>query len=193
MSIAQSALQSTLECFYNETCLSEFRHFMGIDSSTDMVPPDRSLLFRFSIESTVQELVNQLMVETRNFSSSFEDYYDACHPKQCSYTRVAKNDASDVITTLFGLVGGLEQHTRSSGSVGCQAHSIAFSATSRRSHTVPTFGSTVDYTRLVPLLLIFRSSDTDRCCNAYFCCLVLLAFLVLETVKSYQIHESERT
>ena len=106
---------------------------------------------------------------------SFEDYYHACHPTQCSYTRVAKNDAIDIITTLFSLMGGgLEQHTRSSSPVGCQAHSIASSATSRRSHTVPTFGSTVDYTSLVSLLLIFRSSDTDRCCNAYICCLVLL-------------------
>ena len=105
--VTQSALQSTLGCLYNATCLSEFRHFMGIDSSTDVVPLDRSLLVRFSIESTVQELVNQLMVETWNFSSSFENYYDACHPTQCSYTRVAKNDAIDIVTTLFSLVGGL--------------------------------------------------------------------------------------
>ena len=105
--VTESALQSTLECLYNTACLSEILHFLGIDSSTDVVPLDRSLLVRFSIESTVQELVNQLMVETWSFSSSFEDYYDACHPTQCTYTQVAKNDAINIVTTLFSLVGGL--------------------------------------------------------------------------------------
>lgn len=100
-SVTEAILQSTLECFYSQTCLGK--------SSIDVNVLDQSLLVRFSVRSTDQELVNYLMVERWNFSSSFDSYYRKCHPEQCTYTEVTRNDAINVVTTLFGLIRSGEQ------------------------------------------------------------------------------------
>ena len=106
-SVTEAILQSTLECFYNQTCLGHFRSYLFGNSSIDVNILDRSSLVRFSVQSTVQELVNNLMLEQWDFSSSFDNYYRECHPEQCTYTEVIRNDAINIVTTLFGLVGGL--------------------------------------------------------------------------------------
>ena len=103
----EAVLNSTVECFYNETCFNQFlSHLLG-NSSMHILPLDRSLLVRSSVQSTIQQLIDYLMVEKWNFSFSFEDYYQQCHPKQCSYTYVTRNDAIYIVTTSFSLLGGL--------------------------------------------------------------------------------------
>jgi hypothetical protein len=62
---------------------------------------------RFFENSTIEELVNQLMVEEWNPSVIYENYYNECQPSQCIYTHQTKNDAIYIITTLVGLIGGL--------------------------------------------------------------------------------------
>ncbi|CAF1538737.1 unnamed protein product, partial [Adineta steineri] len=68
---------------------------------------DKLLLVRFMENSTVQEMMDELMIETWNSSIMYESYYNECQPSQCSYTVDTKNDAIYIITTLIGLVGGL--------------------------------------------------------------------------------------
>lgn len=103
----EAVLKSTVECFYDEICFSQFlSHLIG-NSSMHILPLDQSLLVRSSVQSTIQQLIDYLMVEKWNFSSSFEDYYQQCHPEQCSYTYVIRNDAINIVTTLFSLLGGL--------------------------------------------------------------------------------------
>ena len=105
--MTEAVLQSTLGCFYDQTCLGQFLSYLEGNSSIDVTVLDRSSLIRFSVQSTIQELVDNLMVEQWNFSTSFDNYYHACRPVDCTYTDVTKNDAIDIVTTLFGLVGGL--------------------------------------------------------------------------------------
>ena len=105
--MSEAALQSNLECLYNQTCLDKLVSYLLGSSSLDIVALDQSSPSQFSVQSTVQELVNDLMVEKWNFSSLFDNYYHQCRPAQCSYSVTTRNDAINIVTTLFGLVGGL--------------------------------------------------------------------------------------
>jgi hypothetical protein len=105
--MTEAILQSNLGCFYNQTCLDQLLPYLLGESTLDVVALDPSSLVRFSVQSTVQELVNNLMVEQWDFSSSFDDYYNQCRPAQCTYSVITRNDAINIVTTLFGLVGGL--------------------------------------------------------------------------------------
>jgi beta-lactamase regulating signal transducer with metallopeptidase domain len=66
-----------------------------------------SLSIQFFENSTIDDLLNQLMVEEWNSSSMYDNYYSQCQPSKCSYTRTAKNSAIYIVTTLIGLIGGL--------------------------------------------------------------------------------------
>jgi hypothetical protein len=106
--IVQGVLQSTLECFYNQTCIDTLQSY--IISSTEMYNVsclDSSLSSRYNETSTIQELVNQLMVEKWNLSSTYENYYKECQPIKCTYSYVTKNDVLYIATTILSLIGGL--------------------------------------------------------------------------------------
>ncbi|CAF1687753.1 unnamed protein product, partial [Adineta ricciae] len=57
--------------------------------------------------TTIEELLNELMVEKWNLSSSYKNYYNECQPSECSYSAIAKNSAIYIVTTVIGLIGGL--------------------------------------------------------------------------------------
>jgi hypothetical protein len=62
---------------------------------------------QFSTTSTVGELLNNLMVEQWRWSSTYVDYFDECHPVECSYTFKTRNYVIYIMTILIGLIGGL--------------------------------------------------------------------------------------
>jgi hypothetical protein len=57
--------------------------------------------------STIKELVDNLMIEKWNAPSIFERYYNECQPTYCTYNFVKRNDLIYIATTLFGIAGGL--------------------------------------------------------------------------------------
>jgi hypothetical protein len=73
----------------------------------DVTALNSSLPSNYSTDSTVQDLVNNLMIEQWNPSSMYERYYNECQPTQCVYTFQTRNDVIYIVTTLFGIVGGL--------------------------------------------------------------------------------------
>jgi hypothetical protein len=104
----EALLQSTLECFYNQSCIDILQSYKI--SSTEMYNVsslDSSLSSRYNETSTIQELVNQLMVEKWNLSSTYENYYKECQPIKCTYTYVTKNGVLYIATTILSLIGGL--------------------------------------------------------------------------------------
>ncbi|CAF3052304.1 unnamed protein product [Rotaria sp. Silwood2] len=103
----ESLLQSTLECFYNQTCIEPLSSYFLSNTSLVITTLDSSLPSRFLENSTIQELVDKLMVEQWNLSMTFESYYSACQPIRCTYSYIKKHDVIYMITTMFGLVGGL--------------------------------------------------------------------------------------
>ncbi|CAF1391503.1 unnamed protein product [Rotaria sordida] len=105
--VMESLLQSTLECFYNQTCIEQLSSYFLSNTSLAVTTLDSSLPSRFFENSTIQELVDKLMVEQWNLSTTFESYYSACQPIKCTYSYMKKHDVIYMITTMFGLVGGL--------------------------------------------------------------------------------------
>ncbi len=105
--VIEALLQSTLECFYNQTCINILQWYTASSSSMNVTPLDSSLSNRYNTTSMIQELVNQLMVEDWNLSIIYKDYYDACKPTRCSYTYAHKIDAVYIATTILGILGGL--------------------------------------------------------------------------------------
>ncbi|CAF1009990.1 unnamed protein product [Adineta steineri] len=103
----ESLLQSNLQCFYNQTCINKLQSYFQASSVMNVTALDVSLSIQFLANSTVTDILDQLMVEEWNSSSIYENYYSECQPSRCSYTVTSKNDAIYIVTTLIGLVGGL--------------------------------------------------------------------------------------
>ena len=105
--ILETLRQSRLECLYNATCLNQLRSHLSSTVSTNLVPLDPALLKRFTPQTLIGVIVDALMVEEWHWSISHDDYYNACKPKECSYTLNARKGAISIVTMLLGLIGGL--------------------------------------------------------------------------------------
>ncbi|CAF0787476.1 unnamed protein product [Adineta steineri] len=96
-----SMLQSTLECFYNRSCLN----LIGVSQA--IIPLNATASSRFPVNTTVNTMFEQLFVETWQNSSNFTSYYNACHPEACSYTYTQRGNFLYAMTMLLSLIGGL--------------------------------------------------------------------------------------
>ncbi len=105
--IIESLLQSDLRCFYNQTCINQLQSYSLANTTVNVTALNNSLSSRFFENSTIEELVNQLMVEEWNSSRMYDNYYNECQPSQCTYTHQTKNSIIYIVTTLVGLIGGL--------------------------------------------------------------------------------------
>jgi hypothetical protein len=68
---------------------------------------DSSLPSQYFVNSTVEDLLNTLMIEEWNSTQLYDQYYDECQPIECTYTIETRNNVIYIITTMFGIVGGL--------------------------------------------------------------------------------------
>ncbi|CAF1526169.1 unnamed protein product [Adineta ricciae] len=105
--LIESTLQSTLECFYDQTCVDRIQSFSLSSQTVQITSLNQSFPSLYSVNSTVQQLIDQLMIEQWNASIVYSKYYAECSPLQCTYSYQARNDAIYIITTLVGLIGGL--------------------------------------------------------------------------------------
>ncbi|CAF3816042.1 unnamed protein product [Rotaria sp. Silwood1] len=96
-------LLSTLECFYNQTCLNHLLSFLPTNetftSISDLVQN------RHELKSTIQTIMNNLMIEEWMIDISFKKYYNQCASKTCTYFKNEKYDWKSVLTQLIGLLG----------------------------------------------------------------------------------------
>ncbi|CAF1676640.1 unnamed protein product [Adineta ricciae] len=105
--VIEALLQSNLQCFYNNTCIKRIQSYFDEVAGVNFTPLNTSLLNGSYENTTIEELLNELMVEKWNLSSSYKNYYNECQPSECSYSAVAKNSAIYIVTTVIGLIGGL--------------------------------------------------------------------------------------
>ena len=101
-------IKSTLECFFSQSCLNTTARWIS------NLPPeqwpralDRWMVSTSKPETTIENLVNERMVERWINSTDFAGYYRSCAPSQCTYTVVRYNSFAYVISLLIGLYGGL--------------------------------------------------------------------------------------
>jgi hypothetical protein len=104
--VLEALLQSTLECFYNQTCINHLKVYFPWSSAINFTALDSSSPSNYSQDSTIKDLVSNLMIEQWNVSMMYERYYNECRPKQCTYIKT-RNDLIYIFTALFGIVGGL--------------------------------------------------------------------------------------
>ncbi|CAF0925957.1 unnamed protein product [Adineta steineri] len=103
----EALLRSTLECFYNQTCIDQLQYYLSPPVPKNVTALDSSLPSQYSEDSTIEDLLNNLMIEEWNSTQIYDRYYDECQPIECTYTINTKNNILYVITTLIGIIGGL--------------------------------------------------------------------------------------
>jgi hypothetical protein len=105
--VIESLLQSNLQCFYNQTCINKLQSYFVSSSSKNITALDTSLLSRYLENSTIEDLLDELMIEKWNSSIMHDNYFNECEPRECSYTQQTKNNIIYIVTTIIGLIGGL--------------------------------------------------------------------------------------
>jgi hypothetical protein len=105
-------LQSTLECFYNRTCVTGIITYLNPHDNTSYIPFNVSTLsitgqWPNKTTETVESIVNRLMVESWLRNISFASYYNACAPISCVFEYINRRDRLTIIITLIGIFGGL--------------------------------------------------------------------------------------
>ncbi|CAF0881122.1 unnamed protein product [Didymodactylos carnosus] len=105
--IVYSLLQSTLECWYQQSCFQQLINYINVTTTSNFTILDPSQPSQYQPTTTVQEIVNNLMIEQWNSNVSFESYYQQCQPNECRYTYTENLDYLYTITTIMGLIGGL--------------------------------------------------------------------------------------
>ena len=105
--VIESLLRSTLRCFYNQSCINKLRSYLPSSLPMTVRALEPSIPSEYLQNSTIKELVDHLMIEEWNFSSTYDGYYNVCRPAQCTYTLETRNDIIYILTTLFGIAGGL--------------------------------------------------------------------------------------
>jgi hypothetical protein len=97
----ESLLKSTLHCLYNASCFPLFQS----NINRLFVPLDESIPSQYQKNSTVESILNQLMVEKWVSNVIYEKYYAECAPSSCSY--IERRPALDVVVLFLELHGGL--------------------------------------------------------------------------------------
>ncbi|CAF3574242.1 unnamed protein product [Rotaria sp. Silwood1] len=106
--IIEALLQSNLICFYNQSCIETLKHIINPSIELNTTALDKSLPSLFAVDATLGSIVAKLMVEEWINTTSHKAYYDRCQPITCTYSYVDKNRWFVVITTVIGLIGGLQ-------------------------------------------------------------------------------------
>jgi hypothetical protein len=102
----QSVLQSSLECFFNQTCLDAVQTEIVSQLSINISILQANAT-RFSPKTLIGKLINSLMIEDWGRNIQYDQYYEQCAPRLCSYRTFYRKNALYVLTKLIGLIGGL--------------------------------------------------------------------------------------
>ena len=95
----EALLQSTLQCFYDQQCIDPYGNYKALNSS--------SVSSRFDVNTTIEFILRELMVEKYTTSMSYEKYFDECAPSVCNYSYSRRLKIIDIVEFLMELYGGL--------------------------------------------------------------------------------------
>ncbi|CAF4331417.1 unnamed protein product [Rotaria sp. Silwood2] len=103
-----SLMQSTLECWYDENCIGKVKSYFVSDSNpiTLNIRP-LNLPINFQSNTTIQEIINNLMLDKWEASISYDNFFVKCAPILCTYTYADHNHVFYVISCVIALFGGL--------------------------------------------------------------------------------------
>ena len=101
----QTTLSSSLECFYNESCLNILVSIYRKAENISIL--NSSKASRFSPTTKIEYLINELFIEEMFNETIYKNYYFQCAPVSCTFTYSRRFDWIYVLTTLIALLGGL--------------------------------------------------------------------------------------
>ncbi|UJR06898.1 hypothetical protein I4U23_011188 [Adineta vaga] len=105
---SESFLLSTLECFYDQSCLSLIQQYTNSTHDMNLTTPLSTIVkSRFLPNTTINKLIEHLFMEEWNTTKDYELYFKQCLPLSCSFTYIEQVNLLHTITVLFGLQGGL--------------------------------------------------------------------------------------
>ncbi|CAF1126765.1 unnamed protein product [Adineta steineri] len=107
---SESFRASTLECFYNESCINLTKQYTINKRRmkyTNHFKPLSIINSSYSINTTIAELVDNLFIEDWNIKINYASYFEQCSPSLCSYNYIQRFNILHIVTTLIGLQGGL--------------------------------------------------------------------------------------
>ena len=98
----ESLFISTVECLFDASCFPLLQTLNG-----SFAPLDISVPSRYQLNSSIESIVSELMIEQWSSNMSYEKYYAQCAPSYCTYSYLKHQHVVDAITTLLELYGGL--------------------------------------------------------------------------------------
>ena len=99
----EAVLKSDLRCFFDVECLQALKDKLYINASSAALDHNAT---RYSTVTPLFDIVSNLMVEKWFNQTSYENYFNRCHPTSCTVTYVGRGDIIQIITTTIGLIGG---------------------------------------------------------------------------------------
>lgn len=110
--IIEGTLRTTLECLYSPPCIQVIFRQISITYPDEVVEqlltiPPPATDSRFQMDTTLREIMKELMIEKWNSTVNYDGYFEECKPDVCIYTRMIKFDIAATITIVVGLIGGI--------------------------------------------------------------------------------------
>ena len=105
--VIEALLQSDLRCFFNQSCINHLERYLLKELAINITALDASLPSEYLPNSTFEQLLDKLMIEQWNVTQMYDQYYNSCQPTECTYSIRTRNDVLYIVTTLFGIIGGL--------------------------------------------------------------------------------------
>ncbi|CAF1304496.1 unnamed protein product [Adineta steineri] len=99
--IVDGALASTLECYYNQSCIS----MLHGELSMNIQPLSNTSNKYFSMYSTVQFIFNKSMIDETITEIRFDKYFSECNCPFCSYSYTRRFDIFLIFTAVTGSIG----------------------------------------------------------------------------------------
>ncbi|CAF4282278.1 unnamed protein product, partial [Adineta steineri] len=106
---SEAFLQSTLECFYYQSCIDLIQKYTNINNNLtySFASLSTTNTTRFLINTTIDKLIENLFIEEWKRIINYSYYFEQCSPLICSYTYIKKFNLFHTIAALLGLQGGL--------------------------------------------------------------------------------------
>ena len=101
---SESFLASTLQCFYNQSCLDLIQTHTNYNFS---ITPLQTSNSSFSKNTTIDELKRNLFIESWSTDVNYSSYYEQCSPSICFYISVKRFNIFSIIAVVLGFQGGL--------------------------------------------------------------------------------------
>ena len=93
---------STLECFYNQSCLDRVTQAINLQY-IPLTALDPTQSNQFSINTTLNYIIDNLMLDDWTSNNNYSAYFNECNLNQCTYSIIKQNNPLVIFTTLLGL------------------------------------------------------------------------------------------